>query len=173
MSGPIEALKTATIAALARLQVETRQADHFRISRALREVQVRRTLRRERRVVPFRSHELTRIKRKIMRMAARLRSVVVENMEFEKAIGFYDSPQTLFYADPPYPGHHAYRVKFSEQDFDRLVESLRGIRGKMLLSISEEHRRKLKGFRVREIHMRYTLKGAKPGPRTELLAMNF
>lgn len=126
----------------------------------------------ERRVVP-RPHELNYIKRKIMRMAARMRGVVVENMECEKVIDFYYSPHTLFYADPPYPGHAAYRVKFSQSDFERLVERLRGIKGKALLSISHEQRPLLKGFRIRDVHMRYTVKGGRPGPRLELLAMNW
>ncbi|MHC1739699.1 MAG: DNA adenine methylase [Anaerolineaceae bacterium] len=32
----------------------------------------------------------------------RLRSVIIENLDFAKIINLYDSPNTLFYVDPPY-----------------------------------------------------------------------
>ncbi len=80
-------------------------------------------------------HRLMYLLRKIVRLAARYRSVILENLHFQKLIEFYDGPETLFYCDPPYPGHRGYRVKFGQQDFDQLAELLKRIKGKAVMEL--------------------------------------
>lgn len=69
---------------------------------------------------------------------ARLKKVQIECLDFEKIIKKYDSKATLFYVDPPYiGGEHYYktnRVDFKQEDHIRLVQSLKGIKGKFILS---------------------------------------
>jgi len=68
-------------------------------------------------------------------VAQRVASVHVENVDAEKCIKQWDSKDTLFYVDPPYPstdqGHYR---GFSQGDFERLIEQLSGIKGRAVLS---------------------------------------
>ena len=52
-----------------------------------------------------------------------------------KFIDQFDSPQTFFYVDPPYPGaHQGHYAGYSQEDFDQLVDKLKNIEGSFLLS---------------------------------------
>jgi DNA adenine methylase len=71
---------------------------------------------------------------------ARLRPVVLENMPALDVIRREDTPGTLFYCDPPYP--HETRTarkvygafEMSEADHRELLDTLRQVRGKVMLS---------------------------------------
>lgn len=72
----------------------------------------------------------------------RLRGVVIENRDACKVIAAYDSPETLFYVDPPYPlstrnsvrASGVYAVEMTDADHERLAECLHGVAGMVLLS---------------------------------------
>jgi DNA adenine methylase len=70
---------------------------------------------------------------------ARLLNVVVRCMSAPDFIRKYDSPQTLFYCDPPYL-HSArtsvddYQHEMTEADHVALLELLRGVQGRVILS---------------------------------------
>lgn len=57
------------------------------------------------------------------------------NQHAFQVIESFDSPQTVFYVDPPYPetnqGHYG---GFTQQDFVNLVEQLKACKGAVLLS---------------------------------------
>ena len=65
----------------------------------------------------------------------RLRSVSIESLDAIDCIKKWDSPQTLFYCDPPYPnanqGHYG---GYTIEDFDRLCMTLDNIQGSYVLS---------------------------------------
>lgn len=67
----------------------------------------------------------------------RLSNVYIENLSFEKLIPLYDSPNTLFYMDPPYivadkGGYYEYH--FNEELHVQLSEVCKTIKGKFLIS---------------------------------------
>lgn len=72
----------------------------------------------------------------------RLLGVVIENRPAAEVIAQQDSPETLFYVDPPYP--HAtrtsgrpsctYRHEMSNDDHRALADALRSVRGMVVLS---------------------------------------
>jgi DNA adenine methylase len=70
---------------------------------------------------------------------ARLLNVMVRCMSALDFIRKYDSPQTLFYCDPPYP-HSArtsandYQHEMTEADHVALLELLRRVQGRVMLS---------------------------------------
>ena len=66
--------------------------------------------------------------------AARMKKVVIENLDFEKCIKIYDSKNTFFYIDPPYYDTDYYSVRFSHDDHVRLYKILKDIKGKFMLS---------------------------------------
>lgn len=72
-------------------------------------------------------------------IAQRLLRVQVEHDDAIKVIERYDSEQTLFYCDPPYPhssrgDDKAYRYEMSDDDHRRLAKVLHEVRGQVALS---------------------------------------
>ena len=72
-------------------------------------------------------------------IAARLLRVQIEHDDAEAVIRRFDSPNTLFYCDPPYPHESrgdskAYRFEMSDSDHVRLAEVLKRVQGKVALS---------------------------------------
>jgi len=105
----------------------------------------------------------------------RLQKVQIESLPYQEILTRYDRPSTLFYLDPPYWGRKLYRFNFSEDDFMKLEERLRDIRGKFVLSLNDlpEVRQLFQKFKLREIALHYTAQ-RKAGKRfRELLITNF
>jgi len=73
-------------------------------------------------------------------VAARLRNVQVEDLDFRECIKRYDKPWTLFYCDPPYYGFDVYKHGFSERDHEDLAGILRSVKGKWLLTYNDHPR---------------------------------
>lgn len=69
----------------------------------------------------------------------RLRGVVIENRDAAAAMAAHDSPDTLFYVDPPYAfvtrdKGADYRHELSDDDHRALADVLRNLRGMVVLS---------------------------------------
>lgn len=75
----------------------------------------------------------------------RLRGVVIENRKATEVIAHHDSPETLFYVDPPYPWHtrqgigagrknHAYRHEMTDEQHRELANSLHQVEGMVVIS---------------------------------------
>ncbi|WP_019583825.1 DNA adenine methylase [Thioalkalivibrio sp. ALE16] len=71
----------------------------------------------------------------------RLKGVVIENRDGLDVMRLYDAPDTLHYVDPPYlpDTHHVdggryYRCNLFEEDHVRLLEMVRGLKGRVVLS---------------------------------------
>ncbi|NLW78852.1 MAG: DNA adenine methylase [Ruminococcaceae bacterium] len=67
----------------------------------------------------------------------RLQDVVIDNRDFEPVINCYNKPGALFYLDPPYFKTEGYYEGFSREDHLRLCRSLKGIKGKFILSYND------------------------------------
>lgn len=68
-------------------------------------------------------------------LSKRLENVTMFNRDFSYIIRKYDSPNTLFYCDPPYFGKEGYySEKFTREQHQQLSEILKGIKGKFILS---------------------------------------
>lgn len=83
--------------------------------------------------------DLTKLVPMLEEVHERLASVVIERLPYEKLIPRYDRPDTLFYVDPPYWGctDDYGRGVFSEADFSRLSDLLRGAKGRWIMSIND------------------------------------
>lgn len=69
--------------------------------------------------------------------------MVIENREALEVINQHDSPETLFYVDPPYvlstryagaKWNDCYRHEMTENDHRRLAEKLHSVKGMVVLS---------------------------------------
>lgn len=105
----------------------------------------------------------------------RLAGVTIECLAWAAFVDRYDRPETLFYCDPPYQGSEGDYGKglWSAEDFRRLADRLRGIKGRFLVSLNDtpEIRAAFKGCRLKPVTTTYTIsKNSGPaGGNRELL----
>jgi DNA adenine methylase len=111
-------------------------------------------------------------------IAERLLRVQIENRPAIEILRLYDSPDTLFYCDPPYVHStrgdtNAYGYELQELEHRQLAEALHRVRGKVALSgyRSALYDTLFKGWRrydagARQIH-------SVKQPRQECLWMNY
>lgn len=64
----------------------------------------------------------------------RFQDVQVENLDFRECFKDYDSPQTIFYCDPPYYENNIYAVGFTKQDHLELLDRIFKCKGFVALS---------------------------------------
>lgn len=120
---------------------------------------------------------LLRIEEDLSAVHLRLHQVFIEHLNWANCIERYDRPHTLFYLDPPYWGTEGYGVDFGLEQYDRMAELLRTIKGKAAVSVNDipEMRQAFKGLAMKRLAIKYTVgaSGAGRRERGELLIMNF
>jgi len=128
---------------------------------------------------PFYPNRLraARMRRRIEAAHRRLQGVHVECLDWDVFIPRYDRPFTLFYIDPPYWGHEADygRGIFAREDFARMAELLRGMKGRFILSLNDrpEVRETFDGFEIEAVTTSYSANAKSDKRRAgELLISN-
>jgi len=120
---------------------------------------------------------IDKYKKDLAKTVNRLRRVAMENLDFEKFIKKYDSPETLFYLDPPYYGCENDYGKnlFSRDDFVRIRETLDNIQGKFILSLNNVPpvRDIFKDYNFKEVELLYSVARGKPSKAKEVIISNF
>ncbi len=93
----------------------------------------------------------------------RLAPVTIERLPWSSFIARYDTPETLFYLDPPYYGCETdYGADlFDRRQFDLMADQLAGIEGKFLLSLNDhpEVRRIFASFAMVTLNVSYSVGG--------------
>lgn len=97
---------------------------------------------------------------RIRLVSERLNRVTIESKDWQEVVEFYDSPETLFFFDPPYvscQNNGAYDA-FPEFEMERVRQTLDRIQGKWILTCddSEQCRRIFKGCRFSSHEIEYT-----------------
>jgi DNA adenine methylase len=107
----------------------------------------------------------------------RLERVYIENVDFKEMFRRYDSPESLFYADPPYYKvcNKAYPGKFTELDYFALKDAMLNMQGKCVLSLNDHEftRETFKGFSIHEVQVNYSLNKDTTRKFPELIICNF
>lgn len=108
---------------------------------------------------------------RIEAVADRLQGVSVQNGDYQDIIQKYDSPETVFYCDPPYlDKEHTYRVRdFNHAD---LAASLGEIEGYAMVSYTDQPGG-YGGWTERRRKHKHESNRKKPTKVTERLLMNF
>lgn len=124
------------------------------------------------------AHDWARYPDHIRSFVERLRGVVIENRPAVQLLQQHDSPDTLFYVDPPYPhntrnmqrGNAAYACEMTDQDHEDLAATLVNLRGMAIVSSypSPLYDRLFSGWDRREVAA--TADGRQP--RVEVLWLN-
>ena len=94
---------------------------------------------------------------RLWKVHLRLQRSHIHGIDALRLIDKYDSPNTFFYLDPPYPNRAFIGANFSYgiEDLRRLLLKLRSIKGKFLLSLGTEHQHLLPpGWNVKRLMVR-------------------
>lgn len=120
---------------------------------------------------------LLRIEEELSGAHLRLARTYIEHLPWEECIRRYDRPHTLFYLDPPYWGTEGYGVEFGLEQYARMAELARTIKGHMVISVNDipEMRQAFAGLAMERLEISYTVGGAgrSKTPAGELLIRNW
>lgn len=119
---------------------------------------------------------LLRIEEDLSAAHLRLCRTYIENLAWDECIRRYDRPHSLFYCDPPYWATEGYGVGFGLEQYDRMAELARTIKGRMVISVNDipEMRKAFAGLAMETVGITYTVGGSgKSSPRQELVIRNF
>lgn len=120
---------------------------------------------------------LLRLEEDLSAVHLRLHQVFIEHLDWAACVERYDRPHTLFYLDPPYYGTEGYGVDFGLEQYDRMAELLRTMKGKAAVSVNDipAMRQAFKGLSMKRLAIKYTVGASGRGrqERGELLIMNF
>ena len=89
----------------------------------------------------------------------------IEQLDWAACIERYDRPHTLFYLDPPYWETEGYGVPFPWEQYTRMAEVLKRIKGKAVISINDHPairdaiRECFAGFDMEALKLDYTVGG--------------
>ncbi len=104
--------------------------------------------------------KIENIEQDIMQAYERLKTVVIENVSFERILRTYDSPESLFFLDPPYHKTAQYTVgSLKEEQYHELAGMCSNIKGKFLLTINDDSftRDAFSGFNIRDHSVQYSI----------------
>lgn len=101
---------------------------------------------------------ILRIEEELSHAHLRLSGAYIESLDWAECVRRYDRPHTLFFCDPPYYGLAGYGVAFGLEQYERMAEMARTIKGKMLITVNDcpEMRQVFKGLPMREIGIKYS-----------------
>ncbi len=120
---------------------------------------------------------LLRMEEELSAVHLRLHQVAIEQLPWATCVERYDRPHTLFYMDPPYWGTEGYGVDFDLEQYARMAQLMRSMKGKAVVSVNDipQMRQAFKGLAMKRLSIRYTVGGAGRGlePKGELLIRNF
>lgn len=106
----------------------------------------------------------------------RLEGVVFETLDWSALVDRYDSPESLFYLDPPYFGGESDYGKgmFGRDQFAKMAEQLASLKGAFLLSINDtpEIREVFSAFQFDEVRLKYSVAQAGATDACELIISN-
>lgn len=119
---------------------------------------------------------LLRLEEDLSQAHLRLAGTYIEHLDWAECIRRYDRTTSLFYCDPPYWGTAGYGVDFPLDQYARLADLARTIKGKMVVSVNDipEMRGAFKGLLMDRVELTYTISKASDRKRFgELVIRNF
>lgn len=120
--------------------------------------------------------DITRIGENLTAAWRRLGGTNIENLPWDECIERYDRPHTFFYMDPPYWQTEGYGVPFEFENYERMANYMRTMKGRAMISINDhpDIRKVFEGLPTLELDIKYTLqKGGESKEAGELVITNW
>lgn len=120
------------------------------------------------------SLNLLRIEEELSEAHLRLSVASIEQLDWYACVKRYDRPHTLFFMDPPYWQTEGYGVPFALEEYVRMAECLRTMRGKAIVTVNdhEDMRTAFAGFTVQRVSIAYSVSRKGGDRRGELIISN-
>lgn len=117
---------------------------------------------------------LLRLEEDLSAAHLRLCRAMVEHLPWADCIQRYDRPGTLFYCDPPYWGTTGYGVEFGLDNYSRMAELAKSIKGRMIISVNDipEMRQVFADLTIKTVDITYTVGGNNSTKTRELIITN-
>ena len=111
----------------------------------------------------------------IARSHERLAGTQIECAPYEEVLERYDRPTTFFYIDPPYYGVKLYHHNLEREEFPKLRDRLKQLKGRFLLSLNDtpEVREIFSCFEIEEVSIYYSVQAKGSRQHQELLIANY
>jgi DNA adenine methylase len=107
----------------------------------------------------------------------RLKHTLILNKDYKYLINKYDSPQTLFYLDPPYEINTKSMYTYDDVPIKDVYDAVKNIKGLFILSYndSKEAKELFKDYTIKKVKTKYStgLIGNQTRDITELIIKNF
>jgi DNA adenine methylase len=120
---------------------------------------------------------LLRIEEELSAAHLRLSRAFIEHLAWDDCVRRYDRPHTLFYVDPPYWKTEGYGVDFGFEQYVKMAELARSIKGRMIISVNDiaEMRQVFEGMKMELADINYTVGGGGKQSKAarELIITNF
>lgn len=119
---------------------------------------------------------ILRLEEDLSQAHLRLSRAWIERLDWHTCLTKYDRDYTLHFMDPPYYETEGYGVPFPLEEYGKIAEAMRTMKGGAILTINDhpEMRRIFKGFQMDTVNINYTLGGAGKGKgRRELIFRNW
>ncbi|EAS1759898.1 DNA adenine methylase [Salmonella enterica] len=112
---------------------------------------------------------LMRLEEDLSMAHLRLARTCIEHLNWSDCIERYDREHSLFYCDPPYWGTEGYGVTFEYEQYVKLAEIARTIKGKMIISVNDipQMWELFHGLPVTVVDINYTVGGGHNAKNTE------
>ena len=109
------------------------------------------------------------------RVTQRLQTVSIEWLDWEQCLERYDGPDSFFFCDPPYLGTEGYDIPFGEREQVALAGRLRSLKGKFLMTNSDnrEVRELYRGLPMRVVRGQLSVDKAHDRVLNHLVVTNY
>ena len=119
---------------------------------------------------------ILRLEEDLSQAHLRLARVWIENLPWEQCLKRYDRDYTLHFMDPPYYETEGYGVPFELEEYGKIAEAMRTMKGGAILTINDHPvmRKIFGGFKMDTVKIDYTIGGGGKGKgRQELIYRNW
>lgn len=112
---------------------------------------------------------LLRLEEELSAAHLRLAGCVIECLPWDACIARYDTPETLFFLDPPYWQTEGYGRDFPWTEYERMAEVMATLKGRAVLTINDhpDIRAVFDRFPARTVGITYTIGGGQGAKRQE------
>lgn len=119
---------------------------------------------------------ILRIEEDLSQAHFRLSRVWIEHLGWHECLQKWDRPYTLHFMDPPYWKTEGYGVPFPLEEYHKIANAMRSMKGSAILTINDhpDMRKIFKGFSMQRVNINYTIGGGgNTAKRKELVYCNW
>lgn len=119
---------------------------------------------------------IIRLEEDLSQAHLRLSRAWIEHLSWDACVKKWDRDYTLHFLDPPYYETEGYGVPFELEEYYKIAEAMRSMKGSAILTINDHPmmREIFEGFKVESVKIDYTIGGGGTGKnRRELIYRNW